>query len=217
MTRSDGSPRLPARGSPSEGRQTSQADAEVLLTVKPDWLAALSAGDESVLRRTGQAAFGFRVGAGSPEGRWVETRRGAYLVSGTLLTAESAGETRLERLPARRSFIPLAVGDTLLLTRDQTPGRPGTRIEPARIPCTLLEAFDAVSVGDRVWIDDGKFGGVTRRVSAGEIELEITQAPPGGGKLRAEKGINFPDTSLRIPAIRDLDEQTSHSRSPMPT
>ena len=72
----------------------------------------------------------------------------------------------------------------------------------------MLEAFDAVSVGDRVWIDDGKFGGVTRRVFAGEIELEIRQAPPGGGKLRAEKGINFPDTTLQIPAIRDLDEET---------
>ena len=45
-------------------------------------------------------------------------------------------------------------------------------------------------------------------MATGEIELEITQAPPGGGKLRAEKGINFPDTTLRIPAIRDLDEQT---------
>ena len=60
----------------------------------------------------------------------------------------------------------------------------------------------AVSVGDRVWLDDGKFGGVARRVAPDAIEVEITQAPPGGGRLRAEKGINLPDTTLSIAASR---------------
>jgi pyruvate kinase len=138
----------------------------------------------------------------------VETRRGAYLVSGTVLTSESAGKTPIGTLPARRSFIPLSVGDILVLTRSQEPGRQATPSSPARIACSLTEAFGAVGVGDSVWLDDGKFGGIARRTAAGEIEVEITQAPPGGGKLRAEKGINLPDTRLSVSAASVLDETT---------
>ncbi len=192
----------------AEGPGTVPHDAIVALPVAFDWLGALSAGDHVFFTDARGKHREFRVGAGSAEGRWVETRRGAYLVSGTVLTAESAGKTRLGRLPARASFIRLAVGDTLVLTRDQKPGKPKTRSEPARIPCTLAEAFDAASVGDCVWLDDGKFGGVVRSVAPDEVEVEITQAPPGGGKLRAEKGINLPDTSLSVPALRDLDVPT---------
>jgi len=31
--------------------------------------------------------------------------------------------------------------------------------QPAFIPCTLKEAFDAVKPGERIWFDDGKIGG----------------------------------------------------------
>ena len=190
------------------GSEGVPADPGVVLPVASDWLAALSPGESISFSDARGRHRSFRVGDGSTHGRWVETRSGAYVVSGTLLTAESAGATRLGRLPARASFIPLAVRDTLLLTRNQTPGRPGTRSEPAQIPCTLLEAFDAVHAGERVWLDDGKFGGVIRSAVDGKIEVEITQAPPGGGRLRAEKGINLPDTSLSVPALRHLDEPT---------
>ena len=144
----------------------------------------------------------------NPAGRWVESHRGAYLVTGTVLRSETAGETALGCLPARRSSIPLVVGDSLVLTRSQEPGRPATPSAPARISCSLVEAFEAVAVGDSVWLDDGKFGDA-RRVSPDEIEVEITQAPPGGGKLRAEKGINLPDTRLAVKASSVLDEAIS--------
>ncbi len=183
-------------------------DAEVVLPVAPAWLEALSAGDRITLRDARGRRRTLRVGAGDARGRWVETNRGAYVTSGAVLTASAAGETRLGRLPARGASIPLAVGDTLMLTRDQRPGRRANRSSPARIPCTLHEVFGAVSVGDAVWLDDGKFGGVARRVDAAAIEIEITHAPPGGGRLRAEKGINLPDTPLPIGAVRPADEPT---------
>jgi pyruvate kinase len=182
----------------AEGAGGVPPDAAVVLPVAPAWLAALSPGDRVHCTDARGRERELQVGEGSGQGRWVETPRGAYLVSGTLLSAEAAGETRLGRLPARASFIPLAIGDTLLLTRDQKPGRPATRTSPAHISCTLPEAFDAVSPGDAVWLDDGKFGGTAARVTADAIEVEITQAPPGGGRLRAEKGINLPDTKLTI-------------------
>jgi pyruvate kinase len=192
----------------AEGSGTVPHDAGVVLPIAAAWLGALSPGDHVLFTDARGKHREFLVGSGSADGRWVETRRGAYLVSGTVLAAASAGETRLGTLPARPSSIRLAVGDTLLLTRDQKPGRSATRSSPARISCTLFEAFEAVSVGDSVWLDDGKFGGTARRVTPNAIEIEITQAPFEGGKLRAEKGINLPDTSFSVAASCDVDEPT---------
>jgi pyruvate kinase len=37
------------------------------------------------------------------------------------------------------------------------------------------------------------------------VEVEITQARPKGSRLRADKGINFPDSRLSIPALTKKD------------
>jgi pyruvate kinase len=182
-------------------------DAGPVLPVAPEWLEALSPGDHVHFSDARGRRRKLEVGAGSARGRWVEALQGAYVVSGTALTATSAGETQVGPLPARRSFIPLAIGDTLMLTRDPQPGRCATAASPARISCTLPEAFDAAAVGDSVWLDDGKFGGIARRVTHDVIEVEITHAPPSGGKLRAEKGINLPDTRLSVAPSHDQDER----------
>jgi pyruvate kinase len=182
-------------------------DAGTALPVAAAWLAELAPGDRVRFTDARGRRRELEVGAGSAEGRWVVTRRGAYLVSGTLLRATSAGKTRLGTLPGRASFIPLAVGDRLQLTRDQEPGRPATGGAPARVSCTLPEAFEAASVGDSVWLDDGKFGGTARGVTRDTIDIEITHAPPGGGRLRAEKGINLPDTTLSIGASDGTEER----------
>jgi len=179
-----------------------------VIPVASDWLASLSVGDRLVFSDARGRPRELRVGTGTSEGRSVESRRGAYLVSGMLLTSESGRETPIGALAPRKGFIPLSVGDTLVLTRSQEPGRQASSSAPARIPCSLTEAFGAVDVGDSVWLDDGKFGGIARRASADEIEVEIIQAPPGGGKLRAEKGINLPDTRLSVSAASVLDEST---------
>ncbi len=177
--------------------------AAVVLPVAREWLARLSPGERVRFVDARGERRDLLVGEGSASGRWVGAERGAYIVSGTRLTAPSAGETTLGRLPARAAWIPLAVGDRLVLTRDQAPGRPATGTSPAQIPCTLPEVFDAVAPGQAVWLDDGKFGGIARRVTARGIEVEITQAPPGGGRLRAEKGINLPDTRLSAATTHD--------------
>ena len=35
--------------------------------------------------------------------------------------------------------------------------------------------------------------------------LEVMQAPPDGKKIRADKGLNFPDTALNIRALTETD------------
>jgi len=115
------------------------------------------------------------------------------------------------RLPGVTAPIPLQVGDTLVLTRDPVPGRAARRdaaghvVSPAHVHCTLPAAFERVRVGDRVWLDDGKIGGAVRALDGERIEMAVTHVPPDGGKLRAEKGINFPDTDLGLEALTEKD------------
>jgi pyruvate kinase len=99
-------------------------------------------------------------------------------------------------------------GDHVILTRDLEPALPTSAGNAHRIGCTLPEAFEQARPGERVWLDDGKIGGLIVRVSSEEIELRVTDVRPGGVNLKAGKGINFPDTDLRLDALtgKDLDD-----------
>jgi pyruvate kinase len=109
--------------------------------------------------------------------------------------------------------IELNVGDTLLLTKEDRPGQParrdahGTVIEPAHIACSLQEAFAMVKPGERVRLDDAKIEGTVVAKDEEQIVLRITHTGLAGGKLRAEKGINFPDSDLTLSALTPKDIQ----------
>jgi pyruvate kinase len=63
----------------------------------------------------------------------------------------------------------------------------------------------------RVFFDDGKIAGVIRNVRGDKsdcrLEIKITHAAKGTAKLRAEKGINLPDTRLSISAMTPKDRE----------
>jgi len=145
----------------------------------------------------------------------VTSDRSIYAATGDQLSVGRGGAhvTVLEigDLPGVTAPIPLQVGDTLVLTRDPLPGKPAQRdasgkiLTPAHIHCTLSAAFERVRAGDRIWLDDGKIGGAATANDGARIEMTVTHVPPNGGKLRAEKGINFPDTDLGLEALTDKD------------
>jgi pyruvate kinase len=56
-----------------------------------------------------------------------------------------------------------------------------------------------------VWFDDGKIGGTIEDVRDGEALVRITLTRAAGDTLRAEKGINLPDTDLHVPALSSQD------------
>jgi pyruvate kinase len=124
---------------------------------------------------------------------------------------ELLAQGTLGPLPEVSVPITLRVGDTLLLTRGEVPGCPaqfdaqGQVAAHARIPCTLEAVFDTARPGQPIWFDDGKIGGRILANDEGAIRVEITQAAPQGSKLRAEKGINLPETDLDIPALTAKD------------
>ena len=78
--------------------------------------------------------------------------------------------------------------------------------------CTSPEALNAVKEGDRIYFDDGKFFSRVLRVREEGVLAEITAS--GGGKLKDNKGINFPDTELDIPGFTREDRDTVASLLP---
>ncbi len=97
------------------------------------------------------------------------------------------------------AYVRLGVGDRVLLVREAGVAAPATGGgQAARIGCSLPEAFSATRPGHHVWLDDGKLGGIVESVDRDSINLRITDAKPGGSKLREAKGINLPDAELEI-------------------
>jgi len=74
-------------------------------------------------------------------------------------------------------------------------------LKPATVGVTAPEVFAFVKPGDRIWFDDGKIGGIIRFKNKDQIHVEITQARYNGSKLKAGKGINLPDSELKLPAL----------------
>jgi pyruvate kinase len=99
-------------------------------------------------------------------------------------------------------------GDRIVLTRSLDPAAPSPGAGTHSIGCTLPDVFRNARRGERVWLDDGKIGGVIDDVSDERIELIVSDVRPGGANLKAGKGINLPDTDLQLDALtsRDLED-----------
>ena len=190
--------------------------ADATLPMPGSWLARLQSGDAITFRDARRARRTLRVTDEMEGGWWAECEKTAYVTPGLPLRLRSPDggegeEAPIGDFPATERPIVLHVGDTLLLTRELRPGHPaaydpqGTVLSPAAIGCTLPQAFADVRVGERIWLDDGKIGGTIRAVVPDQIEVAVTQAAAKGSKLRADKGINLPDTDLHLPALTAQD------------
>jgi pyruvate kinase len=152
------------------------------------------------------------------KGLVLETFQGAYIASGTKLTLIPADDGKkrayeVGELPAVELPLLLHVGDTLIIHRDAIPGEPaiedadGVVLEPAHIACQQPEVFEYLSPGEAISLNDGKISGVIQNVSTEQLEVEITKAKPTGSRLRGQRGINFPNSDIRLPGLTKADEE----------
>lgn len=194
--------RLLARGGRAAGPDL--PDGSPSVTVEDAaWLDGLGPGTRIVLRDARGARRELEVAECRPGWVVATTPETTYLTEGTSLVREPDGESTTAIVEPLAHHLVLRPGSTLVLTRDQSPGR--QEAHHARIPCTLPEAFEHVAEGQPVWFDDGKIGGTVTGRSPDGIRVRIDVARPGGSRLRAEKGINLPETDLRVPALSDAD------------
>jgi pyruvate kinase len=172
------------------------------------WLGRRRPGDRLDLADSRGASRHWEVLAVRSDGCQVAATQTAYVRSGVkLVCSTSLGDDTVAvgELPEVEHAHRVHVDDHLILCRTLEPAPPTPAGAPHRIGCTLPEAFRHAKPGERVWLDDGKIGGIIDRVSPDEIDVRVTDARAGGAKLKAGKGINFPDTDLQLDALTAKD------------
>ena len=97
----------------------------------------------------------------------------------------------------------LQPGDRFLLTKEAI-SKPGDDFKLA-VRCALPEVFEQIAVGQSVWIDDGKLGAVIEQLLPEGAALRVIHARDKGERLKPEKGLNFPDTDLRLDPLTEDD------------
>ena len=210
---------------PADNPGPPSTSADACLPVRGLGLARLGVGDRIAFIDTRGASRRLKIVAAVGDCRWAEATKTAYMAPGLRLRSgrarpaggsrrRSRGKLEVGDLPPREQALILNAGESLILTRELAPGKPATYdargrlLTPAAIGCTLPEVFAHVRAHERIWFDDGKLGGVITSVSAEKIDVRITEARAGGAKLGADKGINLPDSDLKLPALtaKDLDD-----------
>jgi pyruvate kinase len=105
--------------------------------------------------------------------------------------------------------INVEAGNILRLYRDTRLGHAGDNNrfgdDPAGISCTYPHILDQVKVGHRVFIDDGKIEAVVRSSKEEYLELEIVSPHGMIAKIKSNKGMNFPDSGIKTPALTQED------------
>ena len=187
--------------------------------VDDKWFAHLRVGSQIDFSDARGAKRHLLVVQWDTHGAVAESVHSAYLVPETQLTIKGAEGKKwasthphgIQHLPGllhvhQGEFIRITKGGAgapaMVSTDDEAIVQ-----ELAHIACTLPQVLSQVHTGERIWFDDGRIGGIIRRVEPDWIEVEITQARAGGEKLLGDKGINLPDSALSLPALTDKDMQ----------
>ena len=140
----------------------------------------------------------------------------AYLKEGIKLECQSNNAVdndskcsfTIGRIMAQAIEINVEAGNTLRLYRDNAKlGHGANKADgtPPGISCTHPEVLDRVVIGHRVFIDDGKIEAIVRSSNDQYLELEIVSPKGVMAEIKSHKGINFPDSSIRMPALTQED------------
>jgi len=205
---------------PTSSPEVAPEPADAVVPVPQPFLAGLKLRDRVRFIDARGASRTVVITGVNGANRWADAMRTAYIFQGMMLEARrpalNGKSKRIQRapvgpIPAKQQTLLLKLGDTLILTRSLDPGRPPQRdskenlITPAQVGVSLPEFFDGVKAGESIWLDDGKIGGVIRKVTPDEVSVEITQARPSGEKLGAQKGINVPESHLHLSSFTHED------------
>jgi pyruvate kinase len=142
----------------------------------------------------------------------------AYLKEGVRLECQTDSMANIEskcsftvgRIIPQPVEINVEAGNILRLYRDSSRlGHSANKSEgtPAGISCTHPEVLERVLVGHRVFIDDGKIEAVVRSSNNQYLELMIVSPQGLVAEIKSHKGINFPDSTIRLPALTAQDIQ----------
>jgi pyruvate kinase len=191
--------------------------ADAFLPVEEAWVAQLQEGDRIRFTDTRGRQRQLLVVARKKRGVLAHLLKTSYIATGTQLVLKDRAveqpATAVGELPTMELTILLKKGHQLVLHRELLPGEPalldkeGHIVAPAHIACALPEVYLQARVGEPVLFDDGAIEGVIQEVQEDRLLVKITFAKPAGSKLRADKGINLPETGLHLNELTLKDRQ----------
>ncbi len=129
-------------------------------------------------------------------------------LSGPKLRTEAIDPARAISEPRKGDYLLLHEGDDIRIVRT-LPERLLANCDETDhctyVTITLPQVFEDVKPGERIFFDDGKIRAQITDVKPQDFGVRITYAGLLGAKLRADKGINLPDTMLRLPSLTEED------------
>ena len=188
------------------------------IPVSEEWFKYIKRGDSIHLTDTRDKKIKFIVDGKKANGRWGYCFSSAYVLSGTEIKLFKPDNTEKlahqvgELLPLEQ-YISLKVNDHLILHKNPMPGEPaqydenGKLMKHAHISCTLPEIFKDVKKDEPVFFDDGKIEGIIEDVNEDELLIKILYAKDTGSKLKSDKGINLPDSDLKVSGLTKKDKK----------
>lgn len=199
---------------PEQASSGIQDHIDVSIIVPRTTLALLDVGDTLRFKDARGAKRDMTVIAACADYCIAELSKTAYLSRDGIYKI-IRGDTRVGKFQSKKirsndPYIVLQRGNRLTICRNPDPHVAN------EIGCTLPQILDQVKVGESVWFDDGKIGAQVEHTALGRVELTVTYAAAEGSKLRADKGINLPDSHLDLPSLsakdlRDLDFVAEHA------
>lgn len=117
----------------------------------------------------------------------------------------SGPKIRTEWVFTRLKKAKVAPGDFIEITGDFNglPKNPKVKVTGG---CSILDIYDHISSGDPVLIDDGSIEGIIEEVEEKSFILKVTKVKGKEKRLKAEKGINFPNSDFKMPLLDAQDK-----------
>lgn len=195
---------------PADADAEADADPKAALVIRGGIFGQIRKGDELHFRDARDKKRVLAIADTSHDQLVALGRERAYLLERAparlYRRARAIGRVTLEVRAAGSAVVDVKAGEKLRLTARATEGQPPRRdpagrvVQPGVVRCTLPAALEHLAVGQRVLFDDGLVESVVVQAaqSAGDYLLRVTRTQKKTGKLRAEKGINLPDTRTTI-------------------
>ncbi len=133
-------------------------------------------------------------------------------LSGPKLRTEAIDPAHAVSDPHKGDYLLLHTGDVIRLVNALPPRIPaqGSADEHVYVAVSLPQVLEDARTGERIFFDDGKIHGEVIARSPHAMDVRIVYAGLDGAKLRADKGINLPDTHLHLPSLTEEDRTNLH-------
>ena len=114
-------------------------------------------------------------------------------------------KVRIERLYTTLMNPKVQVGDVFFLTGNQLlQSYHGIEII---LGCSIPEIISSLKVGESVLVDDGKIEGEVETITDDGVIVRVKKLKlQKGVKIKAEKGLNFPNTNFKIDILTEKDK-----------